>query len=214
MSFLLTTFGLLVFASASLASASTPKPQASEKTNRILIIGDSLTEGLGVTNAESFPSQLEAVLKAEGCLNCKVINAGTSGSTSAGARKRLEWQLKAKERPQILILALGANDALRGINTQSTKTNLDEVIRLAKANQIKVLLAGMLVPPNYGASYSKEFSSIFSELSVQHKVSLLPFLLDGVAGNPKFNLADGIHPNAEGYKIVATAVAKKLKELL
>ncbi len=207
------SFSLTCMLMANLATASSPTPNPIQTAKRILIIGDSLTEGLGVKSDETFPAQLEQVLKSDGCLDCKVINAGTSGSTSAGARKRLEWQLKSKEKPQILILALGANDGLRGIDAQTTKTNLEEVITLAKAQKIKLLLAGMLVPPNYGTTYSKEFSSIFSELSKKHKLPLIPFLLDGVAGNPQLNLADGIHPNAAGYKIVATAVAKKIKEL-
>jgi acyl-CoA thioesterase-1 len=205
---------IVILTTAASSFGQTPSTQPAPVGRKILIIGDSLTEGLGVSPKEAFPAVLEEILRADGCPNCSVVNSGTSGSTSAGARKRLEWQLKGKDKPTILILALGANDGLRGISVETTRKNLEEVIELANTHSIKVLLAGMLVPPNYGKDYARDFAAIFPELAKKHKTALIPFLLDGVAGNPKMNLPDGIHPNAAGYRIVAALAAKHVKELL
>ncbi len=174
----------------------------------IVALGDSLTEGYGLRKEEAYPALLQERL-AKTYPQVKVINAGISGSTSASAESRLKWQLKNK--PQILFLALGANDGLRGLDVQQMKTNLEKTIKMAKANDMYVILAGMKMPMNYGDDYRKKYESVFLELSKTYKLDYVPFLLEGVATNKNLNLADGIHPNAEGYKIIADALVPYLK---
>jgi len=178
----------------------------------ILCLGDSLTEGYGVAPEQSFPSLLERRLRAAGHAGARVINAGISGSTSASAASRLRWQLRAE--PDVLVLALGANDGLRGVDLADTRRNLDEAIGLASAAGVRVVLAGMKLPPNYGPAYTKGFESLFPELARQHGIPLIPFLLDGVAARPELNLPDGIHPNAQGYQRVVENVLAVLLPLL
>lgn len=179
---------------------------------RILILGDSLTEGLGVEKSSSFPLFLQKILEEKGKSGIEVIVSGVSGATSASGPKRLQWFLK--NPPQILILELGANDLLRGISPKETKKNLVKTIRMAKEKKIKVLLAGMKVPPNYGRAYVKEFERIFSEIVKEEKVSLIPFLLEGVGGVATLNQSDGIHPNEKGHEVMAKTVFKYLEPLL
>jgi len=178
----------------------------------ILCLGDSLTEGYGVAPEQSFPSLLERRLRAAGHAGARVINAGISGSTSASAASRLRWQLRAE--PDVLVLALGANDGLRGVDLADTRRNLDEAIGLASAAGVRVVLAGMKLPPNYGPAYTKGFESLFPQLARQHGIPLIPFLLDGVAARPELNLPDGIHPNAQGYQRVVENVLAVLLPLL
>jgi len=178
----------------------------------ILCLGDSLTEGYGVAPEQSFPSLLERRLRAAGHAGARVINAGISGSTSASAASRLRWQLRAE--PDMLVLALGANDGLRGVDLADTRRNLDEAIGLASAAGVRVVLAGMKLPPNYGPAYTKGFESLFPQLARQHGIPLIPFLLDGVAARPELNLPDGIHPNAQGYQRVVENVLAVLLPLL
>ena len=178
---------------------------------KILVLGDSLTEGYGVAKEDSFPSQLENELK-ENYPKIKVISAGSSGSTSASAYKRLKWHLKSK--PQILILALGANDGLRGISPQTTKENLKKTIQLAKENRIEVVLAGMQMPYNYGEEYRKSYAKTFTDLSQELKLNTIPFLLEGVGGIKEMNLADGIHPNEKGHKKIARNISRKLQSVI
>jgi acyl-CoA thioesterase-1 len=178
----------------------------------ILCLGDSLTEGFGVAPEHSFPSLLERRLRAAGRPEARVINAGISGSTSASAAARLRWQLRAE--PDLLILALGANDGLRGVDLSTTRRNLDEAIALASSAGVRVVLAGMKLPPNYGPAYTRGFESLFPELARQHGIPLIPFLLEGVAARPELNLADGIHPNARGYERVVENVLAVLLPLL
>jgi acyl-CoA thioesterase-1 len=186
----------------------------------IICLGDSLTEGYGVAKDAAYPALLEKDLKKSGWPAVQVINAGISGSTTASGLGRLRWQLKAFEkylsekRPLVLILALGANDGLRGLDLDQTKSNLQSIIDLARKHKIKVLLAGMQIPPNYGADYAKKFKHIFTDLSKNPDVTLLPFLLEGVAANPQLNQADGIHPNEKGHKIIAATVRQYLEPLL
>ena len=142
----------------------------------------------------------------------EVIGAGSSGATSASALSRLKWHLKKK--PDLLILALGANDGLRGVKLSATKDNLARTIDLAKQNQIKVFLAGMKIPMNYGEDYRREFESLYQSLVKEKQIGLIPFLLEGVAAEPKYNLADGIHPNEEGHKIIAQNIFSQLKDHL
>jgi len=180
-----------------------------EKT--LLILGDSLTEGYGVAKDASFPSLLEKKLKAAG-LDWKVVNSGVSGSTSASGPSRIAWALKSK--PAAILLALGANDGLRGLKTEAMEENLRKTIKKAKEQKVKILLAGIFMPPNYGGEYAKKFAAVFPKVAKEENVPLLPFLLETVGGNPKYNLADGVHPNEEGYKIVAETVFQFVKDKL
>lgn len=181
------------------------------KEQTLVIIGDSLTEGYGITKEEAFPNLLEAKLKAAG-KNWKVLNSGVSGSTSASAPGRVSWALKSK--PEAILIALGANDGLRGLKTSALESNLIKAVTVAKSSGAKVFLAGMQMPPNYGIEYTKEFREVFPKVAKKEKVELLPFLLDKVAGQPKLNLADGIHPNEAGHKILAKTVFEFLKDKL
>lgn len=166
----------------------------------IVALGDSLTEGYGIALEKAYPALLEKKLKAAQ-KDIKVINAGSSGSTSASAESRLQWQLKSK--PDILILALGANDGLRGLPPQNTYDNLAKAIELAQKNKLKIILTGMMMPQNYGEDYRKKYSATFTDLAKKYKVTLVPFLLEGVAMKKELNLADGIHPNEKGHEVIA-----------
>lgn len=179
---------------------------------KLIIVGDSLTEGYGVAKSAAYPALLEAKLNEGAKEKWEVINSGVSGSTTASAASRIRWVLKAK--PDVILLALGANDGLRGINTGGSEKNLTEAIGLAVKANVKVILASMKMPPNYGAKFTADFEAVFANVAKVQKVPLMPFLLDGVAGNPKLNLADGIHPNEEGHKVVAENVFKFLRNQL
>jgi acyl-CoA thioesterase-1 len=178
----------------------------------ILCLGDSLTEGYGVDPRSAWPALLEQRLRDLGRSDVRVVNAGISGATSASAVSRLRWQLRA--RPDVLILALGANDGLRGLDLEQTRRNLGEAIALAKQSGLRVLLAGMKIPPNYGPAYTRDFERLFPDLAEREGVALIPFLLEGVAADPRFNLPDGIHPNAAGYERVVETVLERLLPLL
>ncbi len=186
-------------------------PFLAEAKTRVVILGDSLTEGYGVAREQAYPALVQKSLTAAG-KDVEIINGGSSGSTSASAPSRMKWYLKSK--PQIVVLALGANDALRGFSLAGTEKNLGEAIDLAKKNGVKVLLAGIKVPTNFGKKYDDELDRIYASLSKKFSVPLLPFLLEGVGGVPKNNLADGIHPNEKGHEIVAKLVEKHLVPLL
>lgn len=183
----------------------------SAHAKRILFLGDSLTAGYGVARENSYPSLIEMQLKKSG-KTVSLINASISGSTTASAVKRLKWQLKQK--PDILVLALGANDGLRGFDVKISEKNLSETIELAKSHQVHVILAGMRVPPNYGKKYAKQFDSIFAKIAKSYKIPLIPFLLEGVAGQKQLNQADGIHPNEKGHQIIAKLVYPFILEAL
>lgn len=180
---------------------------------RILIIGDSLTEGLGVAASSAYPALLEKKLRKGGCTACEVVNAGISGATTASGVKTLRFHMNHK-KPDWLIYALGANDALRGLSVEQTTKNIDEALSLAAKNNIKTVLAGMKAPPNYGAAFTQQFANIFPTLAKKNQVTLLPFLLEGVAGEPPLNQPDGIHPNEKGHEIIAETIYLKLKPLL
>ncbi|MGF1558949.1 MAG: arylesterase [Flavobacteriaceae bacterium] len=187
------------------------QPEKNIKT--ILFFGNSLTAGYGLDTEESFPSLIQDRLDSLG-LRYKVINAGLSGETTAGGKSRLQWVLNQKV--DIFVLELGANDGLRGVPLNETRNNLQAIIDMVwqKNADTKIILAGMMIPPNMGQDYTTEFRTIFPELAEKNKVLLIPFLLDGVAGNPDLNLADGIHPTAGGQKIVRENVWSILKNLL
>jgi acyl-CoA thioesterase-1 len=176
-----------------------------------VFLGDSLTAGLGLAPDKSFPSLIGRKLKERG-LDYEIVNAGVSGDTSAGGARRLEWSLEGDVR--VLILALGANDGLRGLPAADMKKNLAAVLERATAKGITVILAGMEAPPNYGPEYTRDFRNVYSDLASQYKVPFIPFLLLGVAGDPALNQADGIHPNIRGAEIVADLVWKELERTL
>lgn len=182
-------------------------------TKTILFFGNSLTAGYGLDTEESFPSLVQDRLDSLN-LDYNVINAGLSGETTSGGKNRLEWVLNQKV--DVFVLELGANDGLRGVPLSETKTNLQTIIDmvLKKNAATKIVLAGMMIPPNMGQDYTAEFRTIFPDLASENEIQLIPFLLDGVAGNPELNLEDGIHPTAEGQKIVTNNVWAILKNIL
>jgi acyl-CoA thioesterase-1 len=178
------------------------------KAETILFLGDSLTEGYQLSKEEAYPALIEKILKDER-KEIKVINGGVSGATSASGLKRLDWYLRAK--PDIMVLALGANDGLRGLKLNETEKNLSLVIMKAQERGMIVILAGMKMPTNMGETYRNEFEKIFSTLSKKYSIKLIPFLLEGVGGKPELNLPDGIHPNPKGHKKMADNVLKVLR---
>ena len=177
----------------------------------IVAFGDSLTSGLGVAPEDSYPSQLQRRLTTDG-YQYRVVNAGVSGDTTAGGLRRISWVLRS--RPQLIILELGANDGLRGLSLGDTKTNLERIIQACRRASVSVVLAGMKLPPNYGADYTNRFEAIYPALAHDHQLTLIPFFLDGVAGSVLLNQADGIHPTGEGYRIIAEKVFETVKPLL
>ena len=195
-------------AAAGTATAA-PAAKASARP-RIAILGDSLTAGLGVAKAAAFPSRLQEKIDAAG-LDFEVVNAGVSGDTSAGGLARLDWALDGDVR--VLVVALGGNDGLRGLPASELQGNLAQIVERARARGISVILAGMEAPPNYGRDYIVSFHKVYPALAAQYHVALVPFLLQGVAGNDALNQRDGIHPTAEGARIVADNVWAVLKPI-
>lgn len=189
-----------------------PPVQIVSDRPKIVAFGDSITAGFGLAEKESYPYLLQEKLKADG-YNYEVINAGLSGDTSLGGLERIDWVLE-QENVKVLILELGANDLLRGLPVARMKENLSEIIKRAKAKNIRVLLCGMLAPPTMGAKYQREFIQVFPDLATEHKVEFMPFVLEGIALDPKLNQGDGIHPNAEGEKILTANIYKSLTPLL
>ncbi len=177
----------------------------------IVALGDSLTAGLGVGADEAYPALLEARLRREG-FAYRVVNAGVSGDTSAGGLRRIDWALRLS--PAVVIVALGANDGLRGQPPEALRDNLTRIVERARAAGARVLLAGMRVPPNYGDDYARAFAGVYPAVAKATGVPLAPFLLDGVAGNSRLNQADGIHPTAEGQRRIAELLWPYLKPLL
>lgn len=192
---------------------STALSSGQEGQKNILFFGNSLTAGMGLDQNQAFPNLIQQKLNEAGN-NYQVINSGLSGETSAGGLNRIDWVLK--QPVDIFVLELGANDGLRGLPLGSTKKNLQGIIDKVKTKypDARIVVAGMMVPPNMGEDYSTEFVKIYPNLAKSNEGKLIPFLLDGVAGNPELNLPDGIHPNVEGQKIVANNVWKVLKNLL
>jgi acyl-CoA thioesterase-1 len=194
--------------------ATTPSSSASRRSSdvrRIVILGDSLTAGLGLDPKQSFPSLLQERLDREG-YDYEVVNAGVSGDTSAGGLRRLDWALDGNVR--VLIVELGANDGLRGLPVDGMKKNLGEIITRAQQRGVTVILAGMEAPPNYGEQYTADFRKAYHDLAKQHNVALIPFLLDGVAGLRDLNQGDGIHPNREGARIIEGTLWRALEPAL
>lgn len=187
-------------------------PAVTEQRPKIVAFGDSLTAGFGLTENESYPYLLQQRLNADG-YNYEVINAGVSGDTSIGGAERVDWVL-GQDNVQILILELGANDLLRGMPFVQMRRNLEAIIKKAKAKNVTVLLCGMLAPPTVGAEYQREYLRVFPDLAEKYGVAYLPFLLENVALKKELNQADGIHPNADGAKIMTANIYKELKPLL
>ena len=188
-----------------LAALAAPAPRT------VLALGDSLTEGYGVTKEQAYPARLEAALRKK-YPDVTVINAGISGSTSASGESRFKWQLKNK--PDVLILALGANDGLRGLPVKAMRDNIEKVIALAQQNRVTVILAGMKIPMNYGEDYRRSYEKVFTDLGKKPGVIFVPFLLEGVGGHPELNISDGIHPNPRGHEIVAATLLPYVEKAL
>jgi acyl-CoA thioesterase-1 len=189
-----------------------PVPHRAVAAERVVVaFGDSLTAGFGVLPDEAYPALLERRLRREG-YPYRVVNAGVSGDTTAAALARLDWVLRS--RPSIVIVALGANDGLRHQSVRAMRGNLSEIVRRLRAADAAVLLAGLRVPPNYGPDYASAFAAVFPEVARATHVSLMPFLLDGVAGDSRLNQPDGIHPTAEGHRIIANNLWPHLTPLL
>ena len=229
MFYFIRTAAILSFISLAIFLSACASSSAEQQTNRrverplstaqlnsgkpkIIAFGDSLTAGFGLAEKESYPYLLQQKLKADG-YDYEVINAGVSGDTSLGGLERIDWVLE-QENAQILILELGANDLLRNMPVAKMKQNLSRIIEKAQAKKIQVLLCGMLAPPTMGAQYQRDYVTAFPDLASEYKVPFLPFILEGVALDKNLNQADGIHPNAEGEKIMTDNVYKALKPML
>jgi acyl-CoA thioesterase-1 len=200
--------GILVTAALAVAFAGAP---AAGRVPVILDFGDSLTAGYGLPAGQAFPTRLEAWLHQQG-IEARVVNAGVSGDTTAGGLARLDWALT--DKPDLVILALGANDALRGIEPSTVRENLDKMIGKIEASGAKVLLLGMLAPPNWGEEYRHAFDQIFPELARIHHLPLYPFFLEGVAMQPELNQPDGLHPNERGVAVLVDRIAPVVARLL
>jgi acyl-CoA thioesterase-1 len=200
-------FWILVFSFAwfTVAAAQAPKT--------ILFLGDSITAGYGIDQSDAFPARIQEKIDARRW-PFKVINAGQSGDTSAGGLSRLDWLLR--NRIDILVLELGANDGLRGLPVENTRKNLQAIIDRTRERypDVKIVVAGMKLPPNWGVDYGRRFESMFAELAKKNKAALVPFVLEGVGGVRHLNLADAIHPTAKGHEIVAANVWKVLEPLI
>jgi acyl-CoA thioesterase-1 len=184
---------------------------AADRTPEVLAFGDSITAGFGLPPNEAFPARLEARLRAQG-IAVHVINAGNSGDTTADGLARLDWSLA--DKPDVVILELGANDALRGIDPPTVRANLEAMISRVQASGAKLLLAGMKAPPNWGEDYRREFDRIYPELAQAHGVALYPFLLDGVAMDARLNQPDGLHPNERGVAVLVDHIAPLVARLI
>jgi acyl-CoA thioesterase-1 len=181
-------------------------------SRKIVFIGDSLTEGYGVAREQSYPSLIQNKLNQKATQQWEVVNSSISGSTTASLKTRVAWALKAN--PNYVVIALGANDGLRGFKIEEIESNLTAAILEIKKKNIKIILAGMKMPPNYGLKYTKEFENLFPKLAKEHDLLLIPFLLNDVAGNKNLNQSDGIHPNEKGHQVMAETVFRILEKNL
>lgn len=188
-------------------------PLLGQETRNVLILGDSLADGSGVNRSQAFPSLLQEKIDSAK-LPFKIINAGVSGDTSAGGLRRIDWLLRRKT--DVLLLELGGNDGLRGMSPELTRSNLQGIIDKAKKKQpdIRIVIAGMQMPENMGKDYAEKFKKVFPDLAKANNCALIPFLLEGIGADPRYNLPDLIHPNPEGHKIVASTIWKTLEPTL
>jgi acyl-CoA thioesterase-1 len=177
----------------------------------LVALGDSLTAGFGLAPTDGFTAKLESYLHARG-LSVRVVNGGVSGDTSSGGLARFDWAVP--DEADAIIIELGANDALRGIDPDLTRANLEQIIEKSQARGLQILLAGMLAPPNLGPAYGEAFAAIFPDLARQYELALYPFFLDGVAAQKSLNLADGIHPNAAGIDIIVSRIGPYAERLV
>jgi acyl-CoA thioesterase I len=198
---------------------STPAADGSDSQARngmgmgtIVAVGDSLTAGYGVAETEAYPVLLEKRLLLDG-FSFKVINAGVSGETSSGVVSRIDWVITSLN-PDIIILETGANDGLRGVDAQVLENNLDKIIRIIKTNGIGILLAGMKLPPNLGPVHTARFSKVYPKMAQKHDISLIPFFLEPVAGKARYNQADRMHPNSEGYQRILEYIYPYVLEVI
>jgi acyl-CoA thioesterase I len=189
--------------------AALPASGASEPI--VVALGDSLTAGFGLPPEDAWPALIDARLRREG-YPYRVVNAGVSGDTSAGGLRRVDWVLRT--HPEIAVVALGANDGLRGQDPGETRANLAGIVERLQRAGVRVLLAGMRLPPNYGPERAAAFAAVFTDVARRARVPLMPFLLDGVAADPALNLVDGLHPNAAGHRVIAERVWPYLRPLL
>jgi acyl-CoA thioesterase I len=181
------------------------------KPVKVVVLGDSLTAGLGLPGSAAFPARLQKALKAKG-IETEMVNAGVSGDTTSGGRDRLDWSVP--QGTDAVILELGANDALRGIDPKITRAALTDILSRLKARNIPVLLCGMVAPPNYGADYAARFNAIYPDLAKQFQLPLYPFFLEGVASDAKLNQADGLHPTAEGVDAIVRNILPAVEAFL
>jgi acyl-CoA thioesterase-1 len=198
-------FAMLYAATFALSAA------AAEQPLKIVVLGDSLATGLGLPVASAFPAKLGRALKAKG-IGVELVDAGVSGDTASGGRDRLDWSVP--EGTDAVILELGANDGLRGLDPKLTRAALDDILRRLAARHIAVLFCGMQTPPNMGGDYARAFNAIFPELAAAHDVIFYPFFLDRVASDAKLNQRDGIHPNAAGVDIIVAHILPKVEQLI
>jgi acyl-CoA thioesterase-1 len=186
------------------SSSGTSSEKADDGFGTIVAVGDSLTAGYGVDERQAYPALLQERLLKEGYF-FRVVNAGISGETSSGTRSRIAWVMSAL-KPDVIILETGANDGLRGIETAVLEKNLTEIIAAIQAEGVAVILAGMKMPPNFGRNYTKQFAEVYPRVATKMGIALIPFFLEDVAGDRRYNLADGIHPNPEGYRRVVAHI--------
>jgi acyl-CoA thioesterase I len=197
---------------AIVGTAFSPTSAAGEtKPIKLVVLGDSLSAGLGLSASSAFPARLQKSLKLKG-IEVDIINAGVSGDTSSGGRDRLDWSVP--DGTDAVIVELGANDALRGLDPKVTRGALSDILTRLKARKIAVLLCGMVAPPNYGSDYAAKFNAIYPDLAKSSGVPLYPFFLDGVAGNARLNQADGIHPTAEGVDVIVKNVLPNVEAFI
>ncbi|WP_370196585.1 arylesterase [Aurantimonas sp.] len=206
----MTILSWLMLPAAALAQQTATPPEAGE-TLQIVAFGDSLSAGYGVGPGESFPEQLQAALRDAGH-DASVANAGVSGDTTSGGLARLEWSVP--QEADLVIVELGANDALRGISPEITERNLDQILAKLEARDQAALLAGMMAPPNMGPDYAAEFDGIYQRLADKYDVAFYPFFLDGVAAEPALNQDDGMHPNPEGVAVIVERILPAVTEAL
>ena len=194
-----------------IAGSAAAAPASGAHVAKIIAFGDSITAGFGLPPEQALPVRLEAKLHDEG-IAAKVVNEGVSGDTTAGGVARLDWMLA--DKPDVVIVELGANDALRGIDPKVVRANLEKIIERIQASGAKVLLLGMKAPPNWGEDYQRAFDRIYPELARAHDVPLVPFFLEGVAMDPNMNQADGLHPNERGVVVIVDHIAPMVAKLL
>ena len=203
--------GGTVFAQSTPTDAAKPVNAATGKPVKLVVLGDSLSAGYGLPAASAFPVRLQKALKDRG-VDVDMINAGVSGDTSSGGRDRVDWSVP--EGTEAVILELGANDALRGLDPQLTRSALSDILTRLKARGVAVLLCGMVAPPNYGSDYAARFNAIYPDLAKSFGVPLYPFFLEGVAADAKLNQADGLHPTAEGVDAIVRNILPAVEAFL